>query len=104
MSHGANPFILSNLDSNILHAAAESKALGGLEEALDVWRHCPNELNISQRNHWGEAPLHVAAWGSVQNVRMVVEAGADRSTQQEDGQVPLHCTGMTDHRAALCRR
>ncbi|KAL9046370.1 MAG: hypothetical protein Q9214_000781 [Letrouitia sp. 1 TL-2023] len=36
MSHGANPFILSNLDANILHAAPESKALGGLEDALDV--------------------------------------------------------------------
>ncbi|KAL9611612.1 MAG: hypothetical protein Q9167_003727 [Letrouitia subvulpina] len=95
MSHGANPFILSNLDFNILHAAAESKVLGGLEDALDVWRHYPDKLNINQRNHWGEAPLHVAAWGSVQNVRMLVEAGADRNARQQDGQVPLHCTGMT---------
>lgn len=95
MSHGANPFILSNLDANILHAAAESKTLGGLKDALDIWRQYPDQLNINQRNHWGEAPLHVAAWGSVQNVRMLVEAGADRNARQEDGQVPLHCTGMT---------
>ena len=95
MYHGANPFILSNLDANILHAAAESKVLGGLEDALDVWRRYPDQLNINQRNQWGEAPLHVAAWGSVPNVKILVEAGADRNARQEDGQVPLHCTGMT---------
>ena len=93
--HGANPFILSNLNANILHAAAESKTLGGLDDALDIWRRYPDQLNINQPNHWREAPLHVAAWGSVQNVQKLLEAGADRNVRQEDGQVPLHCTGMT---------
>ena len=95
MSHGANPFILSNLDFNILHAAAESKVLSGLEDALNIWKRYPDRLNINQRNRWGESPLHVAAWGSVQNVKLLVEAGADRNARQEDGRVPLHYTGMT---------
>lgn len=93
--HGADPYVLSNLNANILHAAAESKVLGGLEDALNIWRRHPDRLDINQRNHWGETPLHVAAWGSVENVRLLVEAGADRSSRQEDDQVPLHCTGMT---------
>ena len=95
MEHGADPFILSNLNTNILHAAAESKVLGGLGDALDIWRRYPDKLNINQPNQWGESPLHVAAWGSVENVRLLLEAGADRNFRQEDGQVPLHCTGMT---------
>ena len=93
--HGADPFILSNLNFNILHAAAESKTLGGLADALDIWRPRADQLDINQRNHWGETPLHVAAWGSVQNVQLLVDAGADCAARQEDGQVPLHCTGMT---------
>ena len=93
--HGADPFILSNLNANIIHAAAESKTLGGLDDALNIWRSHPERLNIDQPNHWGESPLHVAAWGSVENVRKLVQAGANRNVRQEDGQVPLHCTGMT---------
>ncbi|MCJ1280202.1 hypothetical protein MMC21_008029 [Puttea exsequens] len=93
--HGADPFILSNLRANIMHAAAESKTFGGLDDALDIWRRYPDQLDIDQPNHWGESPLHVAAWGSVENVRKLVEAGANRHVRQEDGQVPLHCTGMT---------
>ena len=93
--HGADPFTLSNLGFNILHSAAESKGLGGLGDALDIWRNYPERLHINQRNHWGETPLHVAAWGSVQNVKLLVEAGADRAARQEDGQIPLHFTGMT---------
>lgn len=93
--HGADPFILSNLDFNILHAAAESKTFSGLDDALEIWKRCPDRLDINQPNHWGESPLHIAAWGSVQNVKKLVEAGADRGFRQGDGQVPLHCTGMT---------
>lgn len=93
--HGADSFILSNLSANIMHAAAESKTHGCLDDALDNWRRYPDQLNIDQPNHWGESPLHVAAWGSVENVRKLIQAGANRNIRQEDGQVPLHFTGMT---------
>lgn len=95
MDHGADPFILSNLDANIIHAAAESKALNGLVGALDIWKRYPQRLDINQANRWAETPLHVAAWGSVECVRMLLEAGADRSVRQEDRQVPLHCAGLS---------
>lgn len=96
MNHGADPFILSNLDANILHAAAESKTVRGLEGALDIWRLYPSQLNINQINRWGETPLHVAAWGSVGCVAKLLEAGAARNVPQEDQQVPLHCAGLSN--------
>lgn len=95
MIHGADPFILSNLDANIIHAAAESQALNGLVGALEIWKQYPQRLNINQANRWAETPLHVAAWGSVECVRLLLEAGADRSVRQEDRQVPLHCAGLS---------
>lgn len=95
MDHGADPFMLSNLDANIIHAAAESKALDGLAGALEIWKRYPQRLNINQANRWAETPLHVAAWGSVECVRLLLEAGADRNVRQEDGQVPLHCAGLS---------
>lgn len=95
INHGADPFILSNLDANIIHAAAESKALSGLVSALEIWKQYPQRLNINQANRWAETPLHVAAWGSVECVRLLLEAGADRNVRQEDQQVPLHCAGLS---------
>ena len=95
MDHGADPFILSNLNANIIHAAAESKTLNGLSGALEIWKRNPQRLNINQANRWGETPLHVAAWGSVECVRLLLEAGADRHVRQEDQQVPLHCAGLS---------
>lgn len=95
MHHGADPFILSNLDANILHAAAESKTINGLDGALEIWKRFPQQLNINQANRWAETPLHVAAWGSVECVKKLLEAGADRDVRQEDHQVPLHCAGLS---------
>ncbi|KAL8997420.1 MAG: hypothetical protein Q9169_003283 [Polycauliona sp. 2 TL-2023] len=97
VKHGADPFILSNLDANILHAAAESKTTSGLDGALEIWRRHPQQLHINQANRWAETPLHVAAWGSLKAVQKLLEAGADRNVQQEDGQVPLHCAGLSEH-------
>lgn len=95
MDHGANPFILSNLDANILHAAAESKTISGLDGALDIWKDYPQEMDINQANRWAETPLRFAAWGSVGCVRKLLEARANRGVRQEDQQVPLRCAGLS---------
>ena len=41
--------------------------------------------------------MHVAAWGSLNAVQKLLEAGADRNLRQEDDQVPLHCAGLSEH-------
>lgn len=96
VDHGANPLILSNLNANILHAAAESKLAGGLAGALGIWRRCSDQLNINQQNRWLETPLHVASWCSAACVKLLLEAGAAPDVQQEDGQVALHCAGLSE--------
>lgn len=92
--HGADPFLLSNLNANILHSAAESKTDHGLAGALEIWKRYPDQLNINQSNKWGETPLHVASWSSPACIKLLLQAGANPNAQQEDGQVPLHCVGL----------
>lgn len=96
VEYGANPLQLSNLNANILHTAAESKLSHGLTAALEIWRRCSDQLNINQINRWGETPLHVASWCSPACVELLLEAGANPSLQQEDGQVPLHHVGLCE--------
>ena len=95
IDHGADPFLLSNLDANILHAAVESKTLSGLVGALEIWKRHPQKLNINQANRWAETPLHMAARESVECVRLLLEAGADPNCLQEDQQVALHTAGLS---------
>jgi ankyrin repeat protein len=95
VDHGADPFILSNLNANILHAAVESKALSGLVGALGIWKRYPQQLNINQANRWAETPLHMAARESVGCVKLLLEAGADPNFLQEDRQVALHSAGLS---------
>lgn len=97
IEHGADPTLLSNLKTSILHAAAESKTDGGLRAALKIWKRCSDQLNINQTNKWAETPLHLASWSSASCVRLLLEAGADPSLQNEDGQVALHCAGLSEH-------
>lgn len=96
VTHGANPLLLSNLNANILHAAAESKLDHGLAGALQIWNRCSDKLNINQVNRWLETPLHVASWCSAACVKLLIDAGADPGMQEENGQVPLHCAGLSE--------
>jgi ankyrin repeat protein len=95
LDHGADPFILSNQNVNIIHAAVESKALNGLVGALEIWKRYPQQLNINQVNRWAETPLLMAARESVECVKLLLEAGADPNVPQEDQQVALHSAGLS---------
>ncbi|KAF7136756.1 hypothetical protein CNMCM5793_006225 [Aspergillus hiratsukae] len=96
VEHGADPFIQSNLNANIIHAAVESNALQSLAYALNISRCYPEKLNINQPNVWGESPLMMAAQGClVDCVRLLLVEGADRAVRQENQQVALHYAGLS---------
>ncbi|KAH8700369.1 ankyrin repeat protein [Talaromyces proteolyticus] len=94
---GADPFIQSNLNANIIHAAVESNALESLAYSLEIYKRHPKHLNIDQANIWGESALMMAAQRcSVDCVKLLIEAGADRNVRQENQQVALHYAGLSD--------
>ncbi|OAX83301.1 hypothetical protein ACJ72_02334 [Emergomyces africanus] len=100
---GADPFIQSNLNANILHAAVESNALDSLSYALEICKRYPQLLNIDQSNVWGESPLIMAAQGClVDCVKLLLEAGADPNVRQENEQVALHYAGLSDRGERRC--
>lgn len=95
VEHGADPFIQSNLNANITHAAVESNALHSLAYALEISRSYPEKLNINQPNIWGESPLMMAAQGClVDCVRLLLAERADRAVRQGNQQVALHYAGL----------
>jgi Ankyrin repeats (many copies) len=82
---GADPFIMSNLNANIIHAALESNALESLAYSLKISKDHPTRLNIDHPNIWGETPLIMAAQGClVDCVRLLLEAGANKNVRQEN--------------------
>ena len=94
--HGADPFIQSNLNANIIHAAVESNALSSLGYALEISQSNPDGLDINQANIWGESPLIMAAQGClVDCVRLLLDAGVDCNVRQENKQVALHYAGLS---------
>ncbi|GFF26884.1 ankyrin repeat protein [Aspergillus udagawae] len=96
VENGADPFIQSNLNANIIHAAVESNALQSLAYALEISRCYPEQLRINQPNVWGESPLMMAAQGClVDCVRLLLAAGADRAVRRENQQVALHYVGLS---------
>lgn len=94
---GADPFIQSNLNANIIHAAVESNALDSLAYSLEIYKRYPKQLDINHANIWGESALIMAAQRcSVDCVRLLIQAGADRDVRQENQQVALHYAGLSD--------
>lgn len=95
INHGADPVLLSNLGANIIHAAVESKFDKGLVAALKIWKRCSDQMNINQVNIWGETAVHVASCLSASCVGLLLDAGANPSVQDENGQVALHFAGLS---------
>ena len=92
----ADPFTISERKRNALHLAAESKNPEVMAYALDRPNFEGQWFNINHSDCWEETPLHVAASGSAECVRMLLACGADRAAKQETKQVPLHYASLAN--------
>ena len=90
----ADPFTISERKRNALHLAAESKNPEVMSYALDRPSFQGQWFDINHSDCWEETPLHVAASGSVECVRMLLAHGANRAAKQETNQVPLHYASL----------
>ena len=90
----ADPFTISDRKRNALHLAAESKSPEVMSYALSRPSFQGQWYDINHSDCWEETPLHVAASGSAECVRMLLERGADRAAKQETKQVPLHYASL----------
>ncbi|KAH8901506.1 ankyrin [Thozetella sp. PMI_491] len=95
VERGADPLLVSNLGANIIHAAAESKLDSGLAAVLKIWSRCPDKLDINQTNIWGETAVHITSRLSASCVKLLLDAGADPTIQDENGQTALHFAGLS---------
>ena len=83
-----NPRAANNEEETPLHVAARYKRTAVLEVLLALFR---NDLKIQQRKKNGESVLHVAAYmGEVDQVKLLIDTGADLSFADNRGNTVLH--------------
>jgi ankyrin repeat protein len=94
IKNNADPFILSPMQRNAIHIAAESKRSEVLSYVLEIWKKNKKKLDINKEDRWKETPLHIAAYGSSACVKLLLDNHADPNAKQEDQQIPLHYPGI----------
>ncbi|XP_075871211.1 ankyrin repeat and death domain-containing protein 1A isoform X2 [Nelusetta ayraudi] len=55
-------------------------------------------VKVDQKDKFGVAPIHLAAWfGSLNILKLLVQAGAEQKVENEDGLNILHCAATNNH-------
>src|SRR5689334_8080621 len=91
------------------HPCPASSVLDVLERLRVHWWCLTDDLGrdiplteINQLNALGEGPIHIAAWkGTVEDVRSLLENGADANQRGEFGMTPLHYADMARSREKI---
>jgi len=85
--------------NGVLHEAALTGRCGALADFVD-------NGNVNLTNRYGETPLHLAAMaGTAEDVRLLLEAGADVLRRDVDGCTPIHAAAQSaDPSCAVSRQ
>ena len=87
-----NPRAANNEEETPLHVAARYRRTAVLEAFLELFR---KDLKIQQRKKTGETVLHVAAtMGEVDQVKLLIDTGADLLIEDNAGNTVLHALVM----------
>lgn len=55
-------------------------------------------VKVDQKDKYGVAPIHLAAWfGSLDILKLLVQAGAEQKAENEEGLNILHCAAINNH-------
>ncbi|XP_040012311.1 ankyrin repeat and death domain-containing protein 1B [Xiphias gladius] len=55
-------------------------------------------VKVDQKDKYGVAPIHLAAWfGSLEILKLLVQAGAEHKVENEEGQNIMHCAAINNH-------
>lgn len=92
LEHDADPFLISPMKRNALHQAAESKCPEIMERVLKIPPYGDDNewFDINSQDRWGETPLHIAAEGSAELVKLLLTYDAQRDIRTKDKKIPLH--------------
>ncbi|XP_038560445.1 ankyrin repeat and death domain-containing protein 1B-like [Micropterus salmoides] len=55
-------------------------------------------VKVDQKDKYGVAPIHLAAWfGSLEILKLLVQAGAEQKVENEEGLNIMHCAAINNH-------
>uniref|UniRef100_A0A3P9N6K5 DNA polymerase kappa n=1 Tax=Poecilia reticulata TaxID=8081 RepID=A0A3P9N6K5_POERE len=55
-------------------------------------------VKVDQKDKYGMAPIHLAAWfGSLEILKLLVQAGAEQKVENEEGLNIMHCAAINNH-------
>ncbi|XP_040899234.1 ankyrin repeat and death domain-containing protein 1B isoform X2 [Toxotes jaculatrix] len=75
-----------------LHYAVAGKN----KEAVQVLLQ--RRVKVDQKDKYGVAPIHLAAWfGSLEILKLLVQAGAEYKVENEEGLNIMHCAAINNH-------
>ncbi|KAK2837365.1 hypothetical protein Q5P01_014577 [Channa striata] len=82
---------------NVNHRTALHYAVAGKnKEAVQFLLQ--RRVKVDQKDKYGVAPIHLAAWfGSLEILKLLVQAGAEQKVKNEEGLNIMHCAAINNH-------
>ncbi|XP_054905202.1 ankyrin repeat and death domain-containing protein 1B isoform X1 [Poeciliopsis prolifica] len=82
---------------NVHHRSALHYAVAGKNKEATQFL-LQRRVKVDQTDKYGMAPIHLAAWfGSLEILKLLVQAGAEQKVENEEGLNIMHCAAINNH-------